>query len=90
MARKTKAARTLGRGKSTKQRTSAKRLLKRWADLAKKDNVLDFDKAQFAFDAWRCFRRDDKATARFFASQLGLAWSAQNPLNAGMGQGGPR
>lgn len=66
----------------TKEKISAKKLVLRWKELQRRQNVLDYEKAQFAYDSWRCFGRDDRATARFFSSQLGLAWTVAASLVA--------
>ena len=70
------------RGTQTKEKTNARALIARWKDIQRRQNVLDYEKAQFAYDSWRCFGKDDKATAWFFSSQLGLAWSIAASLVA--------
>lgn len=70
------------RGAQTKQKISAKALISRWKDIQRRQNVLDYEKAQFAYDSWRCFDKNDKATARFFSSQLGMAWAVAASLVA--------
>ena len=70
------------RGKQTKQKINAESLIARWKDIQRRQNVLDYEKAQLAYDSWRCFHKNDKAAARFFTSQLGLAWAVAASLVA--------